>query len=368
MKKILLLITILLSVFFISACKNVQNLDNASIEHDLEFGGIYIKSSIDNFNNLGYDFGDSVDISFSNGYTLDDIPYFSGYYVPAGDYLLVGYPGHDYIEVQINCGDDTWIIAELEDSDTASISLNKKKKYLDIQNALNIKYYDERNKYETDIEFANFRNIAVGNIKENTLYRSASPCDNKHKRASYVDSLMSEYNIMYMLNLADTKEKIDEFIAKEDFNSPYFLSLYQENNYSLLTLNMNYKSKDFQNKVCRGLKDIIDNDGPYLIHCLEGKDRTGFVCILLEALLGATYNEIVDDYMTTYYNYYKIDKRSEKYDIIKNMNMDEMLRFITNDENTPLNEIDLVASAKSYLLNGGMSNDEINSLINKLSK
>ena len=131
---------------------------------------------------------------------------------------------------------------------------------------------------------------------------------------------------------------------------------------------MNYKSKDFQNKVCRGLKDIIDNDGPYLIHCLEGKDRTGFVCILLEALLGATYNEIVDDYMTTYYNYYKIDKRSEKYDIIKNMNMDEMLRFITNDENTPLNEIDLVASAKSYLLNGGMSNDEINSLINKLSK
>jgi len=48
-------------------------------------------------------------------------------------------------------------------------------------------------------------------------------------------------------------------------------------------------------------------DGPYLVHCLEGKDRTGFVCIVLEALMSATYQEIVDDYMLTYNNYYHID-------------------------------------------------------------
>jgi protein tyrosine/serine phosphatase len=31
----------------------------------------------------------------------------------------------------------------------------------------------------------------------------------------------------------------------------------------------------------------------YVVHCIEGKDRTGYVCALLEGLCGATYEEIV---------------------------------------------------------------------------
>ena len=61
------------------------------------------------------------------------------------------------------------------------------------------------------------------------------------------------------------------------------------------------------------------NEGPYYIHCVEGKDRTGFVCAVIEGLANATYEEIVDDYMKTYDNYYGVNESSnrEKKIIIK---------------------------------------------------
>lgn len=37
---------------------------------------------------------------------------------------------------------------------------------------------------------------------------------------------------------------------------------------------------------------MMNSQGPVYIHCTEGKERTGFVCVLLEALAGASYDEI----------------------------------------------------------------------------
>ena len=34
--------------------------------------------TIDDFNNYGFKFGDSVDVKFSNGYELLDLPYYNG--------------------------------------------------------------------------------------------------------------------------------------------------------------------------------------------------------------------------------------------------------------------------------------------------
>lgn len=54
---------------------------------DEEFGNVYIELTIDEFNELGFTFDDSVDIAFDNGKTYEDIPYYSGYYVPVGEML-----------------------------------------------------------------------------------------------------------------------------------------------------------------------------------------------------------------------------------------------------------------------------------------
>lgn len=370
----------LLFGIILSACnKSKLIVKNCDIIHELEFGGVYIKTTIEDFNKLGFNYGDSVDIEFSNGYKLEDQPYYNGYYVDAGETLLVGYPGYDYIKATLNYGDDLWFIAKLEENDTATVKIHEKKKYLDIQNTMNITYKDERTAYDSDEMFANFRNITVGNIKPNMVYRAASPCDNKHKRAHYVDNLIADAEVQYIMNLADTVEKIEGYIAAPDFNSPYFLSLYQNNKYLLtltasdninpLAMNMNYKSKEFQQKLSLGFQTMASAEGPYLIHCLEGKDRTGFVCIVLEALCGATYQEMLDDYMKTYENYYKITKEKDelRYKILKERNIDAMLRFIAGNDNIDLEKTDFSNHAKNYLIEGGMSESAINNFLNYIT-
>ena len=107
---------------------------------------------------------------------------------------------------------------------------------------------------------------------------------------------------------------------------------------------------------------MSENEGPYLIHCTEGKDRTGFVLMLIEALAGANYEEIKDDYMLTYDNYYKINENSdpEKYNVILHRNLDAMIKTVIGDESVDFTNCDLSKYAQDYLLSNGMSEEELN--------
>ena len=147
---------VLLCVIFcfvsLSGCSGEKppQLTSAEVLHEEEFGGVYICMTIDDFNALGFSYGDSVKIVFSNGYELSDIPYYNGYYTRNGEPLLVAYPGYPYIKAAINNGDDLYTVAGLPEnapegndssastgeSCTASITLNERGKYAAIQNAL----------------------------------------------------------------------------------------------------------------------------------------------------------------------------------------------------------------------------------------
>ena len=387
MKKKLL---ILLMVLLCAACapkKEPDHEEASAIEgyptiHEMEFGGVYIGITIDDFNEQGFAFGDSVDVEFSNGYTLEDIPYYNGYYVEAGEPLLVGYPGYDYIKAAINYGDDLWdtgklyastannlwLTAALDEHCTAKVTLREKAKYLAIQGARDIHYYDERERYDSDTVFANFRSIRMGNIREDILYRSASPCDNSHNRAHYVDALIANAKVNAILDLADDDDKIEGYLEKEDFASPYFLSLYENGKVFPIALSMNYQSDVFAEKIVQGLVMLETVEGPYLIHCTEGKDRTGFVCMLIEVLCGASYQEIVDDYMLTYANYYDITKEKEpdKYQVILQQNIDAMLKYLVNDDETDIKTADLSVHARDYLLWAGMEEAQIDAFIARI--
>lgn len=343
-------------------------LSNCAILHEPEFGGVYITATIDEFNALGYNYGDSVDIQFSNGYTLKDQPYYNGYYTHNGVSLLVAYPGYDYIKACINNGDDLWEIAGLSEGDTATVSLNARGTYLDIQNARDIHYYDDRAMYESDVVFANFRSVSVSGLAPNTLYRSASPCDNQHNRATYVDALIKDASVRCILNLADNEEKIAGYLADNSYETPYFVSLYEEGNVIPLALNMNFSAADFRKKLANGLGALAEHDGPYLVHCTEGKDRTGFVCILLEALVGASYDEIAADYMVTYKNYYGITKDSDldRYTVIVEDVLNPMVQFIAGD-GADITTADLKSGAEALLQNGGLTQEQISALEARLS-
>ena len=386
-RKALLLVILLLAALLVFAGCGKKNIavEDLATEHELEFGGVYLKMTIDDFNAKGFKYGDSVDVVFSNGYELKDIPYYNGYYVAAGEPLLIAYPGYDYIKAAVNYGEDLWetaelrevlksqlkagkvedlwLTAKLEEHSTATVRLNEQGKYKAIQDARDIHYYDEREKYETDVEFANFREMTVGNLKAKTVYRSASPCDNQHNRAPYVDALIKEAGVRTIMNLADSTEKIEKYIAADGFKSPYILSRYNEGRVIPLAMSMNFAADDFKGKIVQGFIAVTEKGGPFLVHCTEGKDRTGFVCMLIEALAGASYQEIVDDYMLTYDNYYKITKEKDKakYDIILEMNLDAMIKAVVGDDKVDIKAADLSQYAKQYLIAAGMNEKQVES-------
>ena len=180
-----------------------QATDRA-ILHEEEFGGVYIDLTIEAFNQLGFAYGDAVDVTFSNGYSLSGIPYYNGYYTLTGEPLVVAYPGYPYVKVCVNNGDDLYTRAQLRETDTATITRSERGAFSDVQNARDIHYRDERERFSSDAVFANFRSVQVGNLRENTLYRAASPCDNQHNRAPYVDALCGEAGVRCIVNLACT--------------------------------------------------------------------------------------------------------------------------------------------------------------------
>lgn len=381
-------------------------LVNCPVTRDTSFGGVYIKTTIADFNALGFAFGDSVRIEFSNGYVLEHIPYYNGYYVNVGDELLVGYPGYPYIEVAANYGDPMWTTAGLSEGDTATVTLVKAGEFIDVQEAFDISYTNKRDEYPSDEAFANFREVKGGNIRSGALYRGASPVDNEYARAGYVEALMRQAGIEFDLDLSDNDKEVDAFVIdayKQGVDTSYFVNLWDTGRVALLDLSASYPSQAFAEKLADGLRQMTDAEGPAYVHCIEGKDRTGFVCILLEALCGATYDEMIDDYMITFANYYKITEESEpaKYAAIIGLNPDGMLRFLASlppagllgapapqlsslyiAEDEPdrpllfaspepeedLRDINYAPYARSYLKAGGMTDQEIDALIAWLCK
>ena len=374
MKKLLFVATLMMTISAISGCQKQKKekepvLDNYSIHHDDEFGGAYIDISIASFNDLGFRFGDSVSLAFSNDVKYENIGYYSGYYVPAGQELLVGYPGYDYIKFCINYGDDIYASNHFDENTTVTITVYESGKFIDIEETLSISYSDDINQYESREQFANFREINAGNIKDNLLYRGASPIDNRRKRAETVDIILEELEIKYDIDLADNRATIDGFYQKDDFKSEYFQYLDEEEKVLPLGMAAAYKTEDFSNKMKTMFLSILNNDGPYYIHCLEGKDRTGYVCMVIEALCGASYEELIEDYFITYHNYYGIEKGTKKYDAIKAIHIDEMIRYVFDFNNSVnLLTANYHSQVNNYLLSIGLQQAEIDAVQNKLSR
>ena len=301
---------------------------------------------------------------------MNDVPYHTGDYVDMGNPVLVAYPEHSEIEVHIYHGDDIWKIAGLDDSMTASVVLNEKGKYQDEQTINGLTYTYEQGDLP-DAVYANFRAVNVGNLKENILYRSSSPVDNQINRASVTDKLCQEANIQYVINMADGKDDIESFIDQDDFDSPWYSELYERDQVCALDMDINVNTEQLFQKLAEGFTNMAHHDGPYLVHCLEGKDRTGVACMLLEALAGASEDEIIQDYMKTYDNYYSVTENTdaELYSKIRAANIDKMITFITDGESVdPAKPDQLSKYAEKFLVDQGMKPDDVQALKDKLCR
>ncbi|MBR2382740.1 MAG: tyrosine-protein phosphatase, partial [Anaerotignum sp.] len=89
----------------------------------------------------------------------------------------------------------------------------------------------------------------------------------------------------------------------------------------------------------------------------------GFVSALLECLMGASAEEVVDDYMTTYYNYYGVETESIQYIIIAESNIEKSLASAFDIEDIRGDGVDLAAEAECYMTEKlGLTAEEIASI------
>ena len=202
----------------------------------------------------------------------------------------------------------------------------------------------------TDEEFANFREVTTTGMGDDILYRSSSPINPELGRNTYADKAAEAAGVKTFVNLADSEE---EAAGYEGFAETY----YSKQNVVYLCLGVDFAAEDFKAGLAEGFRFMIENEGPYLIHCTEGKDRAGFTNALLECFMGATYEEVIADYMVTYYNYYGVEPGTEKYEAIANSNIIKSLCTAFGVED--LTTADLSAEAAEYLAEIGLTDEEI---------
>ena len=394
MKRYLLIISlIILALCFTVSCatkvttepvvEEVKALES-SVSDIQKYGNLVLSITKSDMDSIGAEYGDVFTISF--GDQVLQAPYCTSYSdVDLGNLVLRN--DGDVMILAINMGDFAstygiatkvtnpdktyeWVFEEgkkLEDV-TLSLVLSGKGEYRDQYLIHQLSRTNDRNDYSSDAVFANFREIKGGNLGSGAIYRSSSPVNNEIGRAMYADELAEENKINTVMNIADSSDTVEGYFKEEGFVSPYYKNLYEKGQVIALNMGVSFKTREFQAALVEGLTFLSNNEGPYLVHCNEGKDRAGFTSALLSALMGLSYDEIAADYMTSYENYYHVEKGTEQYEAVKRSNIDSMLSFIAGVESEDLTKIDLALKAEEFLVAIGMDKANIDTLKSKLSK
>jgi protein tyrosine/serine phosphatase len=204
-------------------------------------------------------------------------------------------------------------------------------------------------------EYTNFIKINAGHIADGVLYRCSSPLKGGYAKKAK-GALAVKAGIKCILNLDDHSsviEKLSETV-------PWYHELVKNKNVICLYMGFPIPGSVLNEKKLKtALQFMIAHEGPYLIHCFAGVDRTGFVIALLEALMGASPKEICSDYLSAFITDYRNLYRFEYYEKIKKLinQFEKMSHGITiTDENIQF-------LAEQYLLNDiQLSQEEIEKL------
>lgn len=260
----------------------------------------------------------------------------------------------------------TWhLVGGLEQPVTVSISMAARQGYAEEyqMHQLGGTRSNKRADYPglSDEEYANFRAVETTGMGVGTLYRSSSPLRPAYNRNAEADTALQNAQIRTVMNMADSEKAIRSY-------PDYILTHYSDCDIIALDMKIDLASEEFRAALADGFRYLASHEGPYLIHCHEGKDRTGFACGILECLMGASADEVVEDYMITYYNFYGIGPDSEQYEQIADSNIRASLADAFGIDAIDGDAVDLAAEAEEYLLEIGMSSEEIQALKTQLAQ
>ena len=347
-----------------------------------KYGNVYMDIEVADFFALGYGWADLVTVKFlDQELTIPVVPTYS--YVDSGKAAVIAGKNENgnptgYLSLAINMGNFAeaygiakkmtdeagnwyWVAFDgVEFPIEVTFELAEDDGYMAEYLLHELTRTNNREDYAhlTDEQFANFREVEAGDFGYNKLYRSSSPINPEIGRNTYAMAAAEAAGVTVIMNLADTAE---EAAAYAGFEGSY----YANQKVIYLGLGVDFAAEDFQKGLADGLRFFAENEGRYLVHCNEGKDRAGFVTALLECLMGASAEEVVADYMVTYYNYYGIEAGTEKYNAIANSNIIKSLQTAFGIED--LYAADLAAEAAEYIRQIGLTDVELAALKGNLS-
>ena len=236
-------------------------------------------------------------------------------------------------------------------------------------------YTNNRDDYASDAEFANFFEVTGGDLKPGILYRSFSPLYDpaKQARSTYVNEQAEAVGIQYEVALSYSDATVTAAVEALD---GYCLTLCEEGNYVAPAMNYLYFQQKDRTKLV--LESILDEDGSYLVHCNVGRDRTGFVVLLIQSLCGCTEEEMKACEVQAFCNLYTIELESLEYETISYCTYDRNMFLIANPdkiddmfdidwENIDVNSVDTFSASYSYCTDYlGMAQEDVDRLIDKL--
>ena len=369
------------------SASQTEAADQLSFESGIKvidkYGNIILSITTDEVFDLGFEYGDVVTADI--GPQSIDMPLCSLFPdVDSGSFVCLARTDgtHDgEVTVAINMGDLATnrgiAVKETTDDDIGykwnycegydaamhiRVSMKEKGAYRDQYQLRELSYSDNREDFPdlTDEQYANFRCVTTTGTRDGVLYRSSSPVDPDINRNKEADAACRKHGIKTVINLVNSKAELAAF---EGYESTYYSGC----DIIPLSMNLDVTSAESAAKLADGLRFLAGHEGPYLVHCKEGKDRAGFASALLESLMGASYDEVLSDYMVSYYNYYGIVPGDERYEIVSRSNIGKILSTAFGVDEDDLDQADLAECAETFLKNAGMTTDEIDAVREKLA-
>ncbi len=227
-------------------------------------------------------------------------------------------------------------------------------------------------------DYANFFEVTGGDLAPGRVYRSYSIMKDADapSKSSYVDRFAEDRGIAHMIMLPYSESDLKN--APAWFDGTYGQKLIDDGCYTALDMRPGDISNNPQ-KTKDAFTAIIGSDGPYLVFCECGKDRTGLMCMLIQGLCGASNEEIGDSYMRAYENLYQIEKGTECYRAVQHQTYDRVVYLLTHPEigdepylidwsDLDVSGIDMSSAAVSYLKGTvGLTDEQISQLREKLT-
>lgn len=147
-------------------CQVFKERKEASVEMDV---------SLDLLIDKGMEYGDSVELTFSNGFKIDNVPLLDADYVNPGTYVLQTKNSRSPLIFHIQGERDTWSKLNLSSYDTVNIILDEKGKYKDLYEEHSDHIMENSLKEEAKMSSFDFQKIEGGLLKDNFFTEVKAP-------------------------------------------------------------------------------------------------------------------------------------------------------------------------------------------------